>query len=177
MHLLLTKNLFQILNTNFETMRTKQTDLKYMRLLEEFQRAHKALVQFYLDEDDDPNFEYHLTAPNWYPFEMSFDDYSNGLAEWIRRTKHELDIVDNHPNMETVTDVKEWFLHLYRMGINMHPDSDFRDFTNMDNVDVDNLNAYMEEAHKICDAADVDIYGLGLDAFEEVFGHRTGDRE
>ena len=53
---------------------------KYLRLVKEFQQAHTNLVRFYLDEDDD---ELHLIAAKLFPFDLSLDDYSIPIKNWV----------------------------------------------------------------------------------------------
>ena len=62
-------------------MRTKENDMKYIELLKAFQKAQEELSAFYLDEDT--NSDYSHMAPNFYPFNSSFDEYTKPIKNWI----------------------------------------------------------------------------------------------
>jgi len=62
-------------------MRTKENDTKYLELLKAFQKAQEELSKFYLDQENDS--EYLHMAPNFYPFNSSFDEYTEPIKKWI----------------------------------------------------------------------------------------------
>lgn len=73
----------------------------------------------------------------------------------------------------TPRDVARWFDDHVRAGINFHPDTradqyygpDGRTFTDEQATTYDDL---MDKAFTVCEAAGVDIYGLALDALNEL---------
>ena len=80
---------------------------------------------------------------------------------------------DSH--IKSVEGVEVFFHHLLEdKKLSYHPDDDFKDYVNFktgertytdDEAKLD--NRLMGEAFEVCEAADVDIYGIGLNEFIE----------
>ena len=66
--------------TNPASHRPVHKDVEYLRLLHNFEEAHRALAEFYLKDDED---HYTNIVPSRYPFEKSFDDYLQGIKAWV----------------------------------------------------------------------------------------------
>lgn len=70
-------------------MRTPELNEEYLKHLNALKKAWADLVVFYLDKDTSET-EYHLIGMRHFPFEQSFDEYLQGLKNWIKAVEVEL---------------------------------------------------------------------------------------
>jgi len=84
--------------------------------------------------------------------------------------------------LKTVDDVKTFFTKLMKEdSLNLHPDTPFSDYVDKQGKDTftpeqaKKLDAMMDKAFEICDAAGVDIYSIGLDLFKQHSGVDFGE--
>lgn len=78
-------------------------------------------------------------------------------------------------HIESVEDVKAFFHHIVdERKVNFHPDDDFADYISYENntpsfteEEVSVYNRLMEESFAVCEKAEVDIYGIGLDELQK----------
>ena len=83
--------------------------------------------------------------------------------------------VDSH--ILSVDDVKMFFLHLVEeCKVNFHPDDDFANYVSLkdhtsafSDEEVVIYNRLMDESFEVCEKASVDIYGIGMDEFQQLF--------
>ena len=83
--------------------------------------------------------------------------------------------VDSH--ILSVDDVKLFFHHLIdERKVNFHPDDDFANYISLkdqtptfSNEEVAIYNRLMDESFEVCKKASVDIYGIGMDEFQQLF--------
>ena len=76
-------------------------------------------------------------------------------------------------HITTVEEVKDFFHHIvYDLGINFHPDNDFRDYVSyetgertMDDEQAELYNRLMDEAFEVCD--DDQVYEIGSELLFE----------
>jgi len=74
--------------------------------------------------------------------------------------------------IKSIEDVEQFFDYLVKtLHLNFHPDTDFLNYINIDNGgstfsphDVDKLNFVMSRCFKVCEAADKDIYRIGINS-------------
>jgi hypothetical protein len=73
--------------------------------------------------------------------------------------------------LETIEDVREWIIKDINpvLGLGFHPDTPFEEYINLttrepsfDPNQAEELNAMLDRAFDICDAADEDIYLIGM---------------
>lgn len=77
----------------------------------------------------------------------------------------------------SVDDVKLFFHHLIdERKVNFHPDDDFANYISLkdhtptfSNEEVAIYNRLMDESFEVCKKASVDIYGIGMDEFQQLF--------
>lgn len=76
--------------------------------------------------------------------------------------------------INTSADVKAFFSDLInKHGLNFHPDTDFKDYTNEDGSnsftkkEQKYLNKIMWKCFKVCAKMKTDIYGIGVEVFNE----------
>lgn len=82
---------------------------------------------------------------------------------------------NNDSHIRSVEDTKVFFHHLLEdRKLSYHPDDDFKNYVNFEtgertfsDDEAELYNRLMEEAFEVCEAANVDIYGIGLDEFIE----------
>ena len=82
---------------------------------------------------------------------------------------------NNDSHIRSVEDTKVFFHHLLEdRKLSYHPDDDFKNYVNFEtgertftDDEAELYNRLMEEAFEVCEVADVDIYGIGLDEFIE----------
>jgi hypothetical protein len=68
-------------------------DKKFLELLKDFQKAHLTLTNFFIDQDNAS--EYSHLAPQFYPFNYSFDEYVKGIDQWVKACTEALEHTGN----------------------------------------------------------------------------------
>ena len=74
-------------------------------------------------------------------------------------------------HITSVEDVRTFFHHLTdERNLNFHPDDDFRDYIHLEthvpsftDEECDTYNRMMDESLAVCEAANADIYEIGLE--------------
>jgi hypothetical protein len=74
--------------------------------------------------------------------------------------------------IENIEDVTVFFTQLYNEGVSAHPDDDFYDYINYETKepsfnleDVNLRNRLMNDSFEVCERADVDIYDLMVNVY------------
>lgn len=74
--------------------------------------------------------------------------------------------------VSSVNDVRDFFKHLKNAGLNFHPDTDFRDYVNLETgeptyteKEVGQLNHLLKLGFDVCKQEEVDIYELAFEIF------------
>ena len=74
-------------------------------------------------------------------------------------------------HITSVDDVKQFFHHLAdERNLNFHPDDDFRNYIQLEthapsftDKECDTYNRMMDESFAVCEAANADIYEIGME--------------
>ena len=80
-------------------------------------------------------------------------------------------------HINSVIDVEVFFHHLIdERKVNFHPDDDFANYVSLkdhtptfSDEEVAIYNRLMDESFEVCEKASVDIYGIGMDEFQQLF--------
>lgn len=90
-------------------------------------------------------------------------------------------IYNINSHIESIEDVKAFFHHIVdERKVNFHPDDMFEDYVSCEGgINTFTLeecaiyNRLMDESFKVCEKAEVDIYGIGLEELQEAIGLKT----
>jgi len=80
-------------------------------------------------------------------------------------------------HITSVKDVELYFHHLVdERKVNFHPDDDFANYVSLkdhtptfSDKEVVIYNRLMDESFDVCEKASIDIYGIGMDEFQQLF--------
>ncbi len=80
-------------------------------------------------------------------------------------------------HINSVKDVEVFFRYLVvERKVNFHPDDDFANYVSLkdhtptfSDEEVAIYNRLMDESFEVCKKASVDIYGIGMDEFQQLF--------
>lgn len=80
-------------------------------------------------------------------------------------------------HITSIKDVELYFHHLVdERKVNFHPDDDFANYVSLkdhtptfSDKEVVIYNRLMDESFDVCEKASIDIYGIGMDEFQQLF--------
>ena len=80
-------------------------------------------------------------------------------------------------HINSVKDVEVFFRYLVvERKVNFHPDDDFANYVSLkdhtptfSDEEVAIYNRLMDESFEVCEKASIDIYGIGMDEFQQLF--------
>ena len=80
-------------------------------------------------------------------------------------------------HITSIMDVELYFHHLVdERKVNFHPDDDFANYVSLkdhtptfSDKEVVIYNRLMDESFDVCEKASIDIYGIGMDEFQQLF--------
>ena len=97
------------------------------------------------------------------------------MKNWIRIECNMIYTTASH--ITSVKDVEAFSHHLVEeRKVNFHPNDDFADYVSLkdhtptfSDEEVVIYNRLMDESFEVCEKASVDIYGIGMDEFQQLF--------